>query len=225
MYHFITYATPSHIGAALNIRDSANLHGRFDTCQIYTPDDLDLDYVEKNAHILKFPRGAGYWIWKSYVIFKHLQKINDGDVLCYCDTAYLFMSSIRNINIPTGSIPIFLTHNKPNEGSYIEKTLSKQDAFILMDARKPRFTDTKQVWAGFVLLVKNAETLRFVSEWMNCCQDERIVTDMPSSLIPEISEFIENRHDQTVLSILAKKWNINFHDFPKDLLYNIRVPQ
>jgi hypothetical protein len=30
-------------------------------------------------------RGYGYWIWKSQIIKQHMDLLNDGEILLYCD--------------------------------------------------------------------------------------------------------------------------------------------
>lgn len=92
---------------------------------------------------------------------------------------------------------------------YLERHFTKRDAFILMDCDTPAFTETKQRLASFVLLKKTDRAQRFVREWLNYCQDERIVTDNPNVMGKKNYEgFRDNRHDQTVLSLLSKKWGI-----------------
>ena len=70
---------------------------------------------------------------------------------------------------------------------------------------------TMQIHGAFLLLRHSFYTMRFVAQWLTYCEDVRIITDVPSSACPRMKEaegFRENRHDQTVLSLLAKKWNI-----------------
>jgi len=215
IYHFITFADESCKSFAENIKVTADSIGGFDTSKIYTPDDLSIDFKIKNENILKHQKGFGYYVWKPYVVLKHLHTINDNDILCYCDSKYLFTNNIRNISFDE----IFLTHNKPNEGTYYEKQFTKGAIFDFTDSYDLK--DTLQVWAGFILIKKTKNTIDFISKWLELSENENLITDSQSFNLPE---FIENRWDQSLLSILAKKQGIKFVDFP-DLLYNIRVPQ
>lgn len=220
-YHFITYGTESHKYHALQIAKTAKSIGEFDFTEVMSPENIDEDFKLKNVAILKNHIGAGYWLWKPYIILKKLESLKDGDILCYCDSMYLFRDSIKNIEI--GDNDIYLTHNKPNEGTYKELWFSKRDALILMNADSSEYYESLQVWGGFLIMRKSLKILQFISEWLIYAQDERIITNNPSTLGKEYSEFRENRHDQTVLSLLAKKWKFEFHDFPRNLLFNIRV--
>jgi hypothetical protein len=70
-YHYITFATEDHMYLANDIIKNALKIGKFDTVQIYTLSDLDFVFLNKNKQILDQPKGAGYWIWKPYVIQKN----------------------------------------------------------------------------------------------------------------------------------------------------------
>ena len=48
---------------------------------------------------------------------------------------------------------------------------------------------------------------KFLQDLLYYSQDKRIITDDPNTLgLSNYPEFIENRHDQTILSILTKKY-------------------
>ena len=97
-----------------------------------------------------------------------------------------------------------------NRLSYFEKKYSKRDAFILLDADYPIYTDTFQYMAGIQVYKKSEYTENFLTKLLNYSTDKRIITDAPNTLgLPNYKEFIENRHDQTVLSILIKKFRFS----------------
>jgi hypothetical protein len=44
------------------------------------------NFWKKNRDfILNNRRGAGYWIWKSFIVQEILKKLEEGDLLFYCD--------------------------------------------------------------------------------------------------------------------------------------------
>jgi len=227
-YHFITFATPDHMSfAEANVKSALEV-GRFDTAKIYTMNDIDDYFKAKNAHILNQPRGSGYWIWKPYVIIKKLLEIEEGDILCYNDSKYLWLKNIRQFeyDVLTGK-NIGVYKNKPNGGPHVEKEWTKFDALTLMNIRhednfRNNVINSNQVWAGFILLRKSFNPIRFVGEWLTYVQDQRIVTDSSSILGPENISFRENRHDQSVLSLLCKKWGIHFHEMNPNNLIDVR---
>ena len=90
---------------------------------------------------------------------------------------------------------------------YIEKFWTKRDAFILLGADMPFFTETPQYMAGIQIYKKSKFTEYFLEEVLYYSQDKRIITDEPNTLgFNNYKGFKENRHDQTVFSIMIKKY-------------------
>jgi hypothetical protein len=228
-YHFITFATPDYISfAQANIKSALEVGG-FDTAKLYTMDDIDPHYIKQNAHILKYKRLGGYAAWKPYIIMKRLLEIDENDILCYNDSKYIWLKNVRDYenDILTGkNIGIYI--NKPNSGTHRERIWTKRDAYFLMNIPGGNFLnnvmDTPQAWSGFILLRKQFNPIRFISEWLTYNQDQRIVTDYKSLIGAEDPMFHENRHDQTVLSLLAKKWGIPMHVIDKSYMIDVRNP-
>ena len=228
-YHFITFATPDHMSfAEANVQSALNVGG-FDTAKIYTMNDIDDYYKVKNSHIFSHKRLAGYAVWKPYIILKRLLEIDDNDILCYNDSKYIWLTNVRTLenDILVGkNIGVYM--NKPNSGNHLEKQLTKGDAFLLMNIPNNQFGDqiknTAQAWSGFILLRKNFNPIRFIGEWLTYNQDYRIATDSPSNLVVNDPIFIENRHDQTILSLLCKKWGIQMHTIDKNYMIDVRNP-
>ena len=227
-YHFITFATENYLDDARELCDSALNKGGFDTVKIYNFNDIDPIFSKKNNHILSLSRGAGYWLWKPYIIQKHLFEIEDGDILCYCDSSYLFLDNIKLVSDNWLSKKnIAAPHNKPNGTSEYEKHYTKFDTLVLMNVPRnlhSKFRNSYQVWAGFFLTRKCLNSTRFIGEWLTYGQDYRMISDVKSTFGPEHNEFKDNRHDQSVLSILFKKWGIPMDEISKHFLFNKRSP-
>jgi len=228
-YHFITFATPEYMSYAEQNIKSALTIGGFDFAKIYTMEDIDSHFKIKNNNILKQSKGAGYWIWKPYIIFKHLLELNEGDILCYNDSKYIWNKNVRDFenDILIGK-NIGVYSNKPNSGTHIEKQWTKTDAYTLMNIPKGQFREsvknTNQVWGGLILLRKSFNPIKFISEWMTYSQDDRILTDSICIFEKNDSSFIENRHDQTILSLLCKKWGIKMNTLDKSYMIDLRNP-
>ena len=57
--------------------------------------------------------------------------------------------------------------------------------------------------------------MAFVTQWLAYAQDSRAITDDANALgAPNYKDFHENRHDQSILSLLAKKWNLTTYPDP-----------
>jgi hypothetical protein len=227
-YHFITFATPDFMSFAEKNVQTALSVGKFDTAKIYTMADIDPHFQAKNQFLFQHKRLGGYAVWKPYIILKRLLEIPDGDVLCYNDSKYLWLKNVRTFEhdiLKNKNIGIYL--NKPNSGNHIEKQWTKFDAYCLMNTPAVSLNNiknTNQAWSGFILLRKHFNPVRFIGEWLTYNQDPRISSDIPSLYGKEDETFIENRHDQTILSLLAKKWGIEMHKIDRTYMIDVRNP-
>ena len=192
----------------------------------FGPDNIDLEFRNKNKDILSRKRGNGYWLWKPYFILKTLkEKLNEGDYLIYTDAGILYMNS-------TSIIIDFMKEQKVQiwaiQLNHIEKKYTKRDAFILLGADMPFFTDTPQYMAGIQIYQKSKYTEKFLEEVLYYSQDKRIITDDPNTLgLNNYDGFVDNRHDQSIFSIMIKKYgqassgktNINITQLEKQYIF------
>lgn len=205
-----------------------------DEIKEYTRKDIDADFYRSNATILDAPRGGGYWLWKPYVIHDALQNLEDGDYLIYTDAGSAFVNKIDYLieameKAQTDVMAFCIDH--------LEREYTKRDAFILMDCDEESYYNSLQICGGYVVVKKNEHSSRLISEYLRYAQDERIITDNPNVMGKEnLSGFRENRHDQTVWSLLCKKngikpfrdpseYGLDFSIYPQDVIDRSNYPQ
>jgi hypothetical protein len=86
---------------------------------------------------------------------------------------------------------------------------------ILMNVDNLKFTQGKPNLASYMLLKKSFVSMQFVSEWLAYAQDSRAITDDANTLgASNHKDFQDHRHDQSILSLLAKKWNLTTYPDP-----------
>lgn len=160
-----------------------------------------------SRHISKSTRGRGFWFWKPALINLLLEqgKIKDGDVAVWHDpdeTAYFgFYGHEDWSNLVTKSTwDVFL---KP-EGA-CERHWTKGDIFRKFNVSwgDAQYGTTMQVHALLAVFKINQKTRAFLKHWENLMSDFHLVSDEPSHG-PNAPGFLENRHDQSILSMLAK---------------------
>ena len=179
--------------------------GKVDEHYIFGPDDIDPDFKEKNKEILSKFRGNGLWLWKPYFIHKTFkEKLREGDYIIYTDAGILYMNSVYQV------IDFLKEQNAEmwfNRLDLKEKLYSKRDAFILMGVDMPFYSETYQYMGGIQIYRKSKYTEKFIEQLLFYSQDKRIISDEPNKLgVENYKGFRENRHDQTVLSLLIKKY-------------------
>ena len=192
--------------------------------RVFSKNELDDEFVETNKHILEQSRGGGYWLWKPYIIQKTLQEIKDNDILFYIDARYYFKENFGELFKPLLTQNLLVWRNKPNEPSYYLKNWCKMDVVEKYNIREKVFKENAEAcWAGALVMRKTETVTKIIGEWLMMCCSDNDITDEPSS-VPNSHEFIEHRHDQSLLSILISKYNIPLQTFEKRFIQNVRCP-
>lgn len=138
MYAFLTYADGEpYLSRARDLANSAiGGPGGFDCSRLATRADLDPSFCKENSKILSVQRGGGLWLFKPYIILKMLLSMQDGDILCYCDSLNCFRRNFRPyIDEWLRTSNVGLARNKPNERAFREMEFTKMDAYHIMGVR------------------------------------------------------------------------------------------
>ena len=181
----------------------------------YNQNNISSSFLKANKEILSMKKGGGYWLWKPYFILKTLkEKVKNNDYLIYSDSGSIYINSVYNLLyvMIRDKIDIISFHVR-----YKQKYWTKRDVFLLMNCDTPKYTESKQVMGGFILMKNNNFIRSFINEWLEYAQDKRMITDQPNVLgKPNYPGFRENRHDQSIFSILITKYNISSYRDPSN---------
>lgn len=142
--------------------------------------------------------------------------MNDDDILLYADVGcHLNKEAINkfykylDIVIENGALCFELGH--------VEKSWTKSDLFNYFNVLDNKnITDTFQRAATSFLLLKNDINLNIVNKWLQVYYDDFSLADDTPWKISNSEKFIENRHDQSIFSILSKIYNfyaISYKEF------------
>lgn len=204
-------------------RKEAEALGVFDSIYTYDENDLDVIFRRKFGRFLyPYSRGYGYWSWKPIVIKKTLDSMQEGDILLYTDLGCYFNPKGKKRldeyfeivdRSPSGILGIRAQEKDTSlrtELKLPEYEWTKGDIFDYFGVRNNRsFTDTNQFEATIVFIKKCPASVAFVNEWVNVIYNHfDLITDKPSKS-PNLDGFKDNRHDQSIFSMLAKKYQIS----------------
>jgi hypothetical protein len=216
----VNYATLRFFASQERNTETGLTIGGFDRVISYSPRDIDRDFWIRNRYVLRFRTGAGYWLWKPYFIKRALSTLNEGDFLFYCDSGAHFVNHID----PLIEIALRSRHQIiPFELNHQERSYTKRDTFILMGCDSARFTDTPQRLGGFILLQKSSFAVAFVDEFLDLAQDPRLITDTKSGLASDYPDFVVHRHDQSIFSLLTKRYELVAHRDPSQYGNGVRA--
>jgi hypothetical protein len=231
--HLVTYASePSFCytrGCVLDYKkqqDELNQLGLENGMIIHAYNDEWLrstDFYQENIEILSDQKGAGYWLWKPYIILKTLEKIPENDIVFYLDVDHYFIANTvdtsfvslikdhlsRDVYDPTREAPSQLFFNNK---AFIPHGC-KRDAFILTGCDTERYWTEYMIVPGYIFWKNNLHSIKLVKEWLRFCCDKRIITDAPSQLGEEYPEYSGHRHDAAILALLVAKYNLRHNHF------------
>ena len=211
--------------SAIRLKKQAESSNYYDEIKILNPKDFDEKMKRKFNNIVqqRKNRGYGYWFWKPLFIKKIMEQLNPGDIIHYVDIG----CHIQNKNFKFNNYLDLLIDNDrwilsfqynseeskfKNEISFPKREEFKYTKGDLLDyfgyLDNKNVTDSPQFWAGSFFIVKGIQALNFLDEWINIFEKKFDLIDDSKSKINNLEGFIENRHDQSVFSLLCKKYNV-----------------
>uniref|UniRef100_A0A7S4B5A7 Nucleotide-diphospho-sugar transferase domain-containing protein n=1 Tax=Chrysotila carterae TaxID=13221 RepID=A0A7S4B5A7_CHRCT len=180
-----------------------------DSCSNLSLASLPAAWVAAN-HIDVRTRGAGWWRWKPYTILQKLTSMREGEVLVHLDYDLVPTTDLR---------ALFCIGQKVRKGvgafhmpCHTDRAWTKRELAHEMRATD-EMLDTVQIYAGLLVLRKNAFTLSFVREWLEWTTTGEWATDAYARAAQHAG-FVEHRHDQSILSLLTKKHLVKSFPFP-----------
>lgn len=174
----------------------------------YGPNDIDKEFYNKNKKIFDIQRGNGLWLWKPYIIYKTLKELQNGDVVFYCDSGACFFRSVK---------PILKILEKQNiwvsTTPFIERQFTKKLTFKLMECDNESYKNSNQIQGGFIAIKKSDDSMNFIKEWLDYCCNIEIISPEDNKEQEEVG-FYAHREDQSVLSLLIKKYHLKVYSDP-----------
>lgn len=212
---FLTFGggEKKYIHAAHRLYKQALEFKAFTQCLCFTDEDLKHDDEFWKTHgefVTNNKRGYGYWIWKPYLIMKVMNTLKDGDALVYLDAgceilpnkSYLFHKALK-------WLPKFhIIDSKVHSRFGPEVKWTKRDLLKYLKCDNEKVLHSLQYQGGAVMYHVGNTTRKFINEWYALCSNYRLIDDSPSQE-KEHYWFFEHRHDQSVYSLLKKKYNID----------------
>ncbi|PZU82686.1 MAG: hypothetical protein DI529_13875 [Chryseobacterium sp.] len=241
---FITYGSNAFLQSSKRIIEEAKSLNVFDETQRYGYSDLP--YALKSSSLFLDKKKGGHWIWKAYVIFDSLCRLDNGDALVYVDCGSELKNSngwknqFEELNHADG---IFFQYRdnqdygwkrfNPNltddpKLKYWAKK-STIDQFRNLFENDKEWLEKNKLWAGFTIIKKTPETFQLVKDWLDIMIYRPDLVSDPLIFERESQDegFASHRYDQTILSIIVryyqKKINITIKDEESEANYDNQI--
>ena len=226
----VSYGTAEWYTSLLRLEASARRFG-FTVVRTWRRSDLvSTPFYDRHQPILDQPRGGGYWLWKPYYILRALEEAEPGDAVVYMDAGAALTGDISPLIDRCrveGGVLLFAGHYEGDglPGPNTNGRWTKRDCFVRMGADEPRFHLACQADASLLVFIQNERSLDFAREFLRYCEDPAILTDVPNtSGLPDLDGFLDHRHDQSVLSVLAVRHDLPLHRHPSQHGNHLKEP-
>ena len=229
--HFMSYGNENFRKSKRRIRKEAWKFWKFASIRVFEPKDLDRTSRDYFRNVLNLKRGGGYWLWKILLIRKTFDKMNYGEYVLYLDAGSTIVLSTKSRK---KFLNYLLVLQRSSSGVMIkvsgfpEIKWTTSRIFEVFDVSdKHDFLTSGQLDASMILLRKQKSVVRVLDELIRILhRDMWIITDKYNRLDRETKSlfvrnvesalangteegredysFIENRHDQSLLSLAFK---------------------
>jgi hypothetical protein len=222
--HLVSFSTTDFEVYQNEMINSAKQYGIWKSFRYTVEDLVPTEFYKKNQHIFNNKRGFGFWLWKPYFILESLKKVQDNEIIFYVDSGAMFISDPNPL--------LKLVHT--NEAGFVAfshwpvtiSRFTKRDTFINLGCDSEEYHNANIIMAGIMLLRKNDFTISFVTEWLRACENIHSLSDQPNIHGKEnYPDFISHREDQSIFSILIKKWNIETYRDPSKWGNFLKMPE
>ena len=208
---FITFGSHGRfIDAGNRLIQQANNMTVFDETILYTGEYLknDVGFWERHGDFINNNhKGYGYWLWKPYLIQQTMNQMNNGDILLYLDCGCEMVVTERTALL--NDIELLKKSNKCISGTTtcIEREWNKMDLLVALDMNCDTYLNTAQRQGGTQLILVCDESRELINKWYDLACDYHMIDDSPS-IIANLNCFKEHRHDQSIFSLLTKKYDL-----------------
>jgi hypothetical protein len=183
--------------------------------------DIEFKNALKNpkfASIYSIKNGYGFWLWKPYIIYKHLKKLTNNDILIYSDPGGNFpVNPILKSWAKNKLNEYFIFLDKNNgcmsfESGFAEHKTTKMEVFDFFDNYDIENTFLTQSRISNLHFIKKTDfSVSIYNKWWNIAKNHPYLFDDCICRSSYDSGIIETRNDQSVWSLLCKKMNVVIH--------------
>ena len=213
--HFITYGDEKFKVAKSRLLQQAEEFEEFKTIKGYSPKDIPRAFYEKHKHILKRKRGGGYWLWRPIILMDALKKLNKDEFLVYLDAGcnlnkygkkrfYEYITLLSSSEY--GILSFQMSGNKGPGRVEREKTWTIREIFDYFKVNPQSDIGTSgQYLGGVFIMQKNKHCEDYMSKFIEAIEYDPFMCTDDYNDKNQIPEFRENRHEQSISSVLRKK--------------------
>jgi hypothetical protein len=180
----------------------------FDFVDVYGPENLEKEFVQKTSPYIFHRRGAGYWLWKPYFLKKKMDLMNEGDYLIYADAGchvniygqkrlkdYFDILDSHESGVLSLEMSCFSEETYTNE---------KVFEFFEIEEKNDSIRKTGIYVGGILFFKKNKVSVDLIDKFYEVAINNPVIFSDEYNSFKRKEVFVDHRHDQSVFSVLRK---------------------
>ena len=206
---FISYGDNNFIQSKNRIRHEAINMG-FDDVNVYGPEDISKSFIEQTLPFISYPRGGGYWLWKSFFIKQTFDKMKDNDICVYTDAGchvnihgkQRLQEYYDMINQSSSGIISFHLGDLQEEWYTTEKVFE----FFDIPSDDIAIRKSSQYMSTILIMRKCDATVKLINKYYEIATTQPVLFSDNYNEYKKNPTFRDHRHDQSIFSILRKQY-------------------
>lgn len=159
---------------------------------------IDPQFIQANREIMDSKVGAGYWLWKPWVILDAMKRAPENAVIIYMDGGFIIRGSLDPLIKLAQTHPIILSHYTEDYGKSVHDIISR-DIFDAVNPKHEAYYNVPYRVAGFWVLRNTPVARRFVEAWLKFCSQKDLIMNGKNKK-PNYPDFKSHHHDQSILN-------------------------
>lgn len=178
----------------------------------YRKHHLDPKFVKKNTKLLDYSKGAGYWVWKPWIILQTFKYAPENSIVIYLDSGFVVTAPLTPLIDLAKQHDIVLV--KHDDLGTTCGMVTQPETFQQMNCQTEACYKSPHIWSGIVIYRNTPSARQFVEKWLEysqnltCNVENEILnygTPQAKSKFKTYPGFIHHHNEESILSVLYAK--------------------
>lgn len=144
--------------------------------------------------------------YKAIEMYETIKEVDYGDIVLLTDSNHVVQSDPQIFYDIADKSGCFIYNHI--WVFYPNKIYTRRDTFVNMGCDDEEYWNAEMMQINLMAFKKTDINLDFTQEWFECCLDYKIM--FGENKYPNFPEYRVHRHDQSIFSILCKKYNFPY---------------
>ena len=135
---------------------------------------LDLNFLKEHTSILNEKMGAGFWLWKPWIILQTLKHSPPNALVIYTDSGYCICGELDQVFELLKQHDVVMAKAGPNDGplpAVVKPQILEKNG---IDPEKAKHL--VQLVSNFIAVKNTPQGVTFIQKWFDLCTNKEFLT-------------------------------------------------